>query len=174
MSEIRTFHLTSYFFKKKQKSLLIKIKDSEIRYWFGGHCKLSKPSKLHLFFTLSRMKLSFPDVSDELLFLYAFLFLPKSVLSHHHTNTQHLGVLSSPNQISSKWILNTKQYCCELKTAKATCTMVHPIHFISQESLFSNDSFSLNKVKTDKTQVFLKCLFNKKKKVDFQEQNKRL
>ena len=36
------------------------------------------------------------------------------------------------------------------------------IHFISWESLTSNDLFSVNKVKADKTLVFLECLFHEK------------
>ena len=52
--------------------------------------------------------------------------------------------------------------------------MLHLIHFTSQEGLTSNDLFLLNMVKADKAQVFLECLFNRKKKVEFQKLNKRL
>ena len=56
------------------------------------------------------MKSPFPDVFDELLFLYASLFSGKSVSSsHYRTNTHHVAVLNSPSQISSKWILNRGQ-----------------------------------------------------------------
>ena len=56
------------------------------------------------------MKSPFPDVFDELLFLYASLFSGKSVSpSHYRTNTHHVAVLNLPSQISSKWILNRGQ-----------------------------------------------------------------
>ena len=40
------------------------------------------------------------------------------------------------------------------------CTTLHLIHSTPRESLISNELFSLNKVKADKTWVFLECLFN--------------
>ena len=99
---------------EKQNSLFIKT-DSKISYGFGGNCNLSKLSGLCLFCTLNCMKTPFSDAFLELLFLYASSILPKFVLYCHHTNTHQLGVLNSPNQISSKWILNSKQDCCELE-----------------------------------------------------------
>ena len=82
-------------FMEKQKSLLIKTRDSKISYGCG--------SQQALFFNLNHTKLSLPDVFDELIFLNAFSFLPKSVSSsHHRTNTHLVGVLKSPNQINSK------------------------------------------------------------------------
>ena len=92
---------------EKQKSLLTKTRDLCLG---GGHFNLCMLSGLCLFCSSNQMKLPFPDDFGELLFLYAFLILPKSVSSSHQwTNTYHVEVLHSPNQISSKWILNPGQ-----------------------------------------------------------------
>ena len=83
-------------------------------FGFGGYCNICALSELCLFCNSNRMKFPFPDVFpdvfDELLFLYASSFSPESVSSsHHRTNTHNVGVLNSPNQISSKRILNAGQ-----------------------------------------------------------------
>ena len=70
-----------------QKSLLIKTRDPKISFGFGGHCNLRA-----LFCSSNGMKLPFPDVFDELLFLYTSSFLSKSVSSsHHRTNTHNVA-----------------------------------------------------------------------------------
>ena len=56
-----------------------------------------------------------------LIFLCAFSFSPKSVSSHHRTNTDHVGVLNSLNQISSKWMLNSGQNWCEMEICDQQC-----------------------------------------------------
>ena len=56
------------------------------------------------------IKSPFRDIFDAFLFLYVSSFSLKSVSSsHYRTNTQHVRVLNSPNQISSKWILSREQ-----------------------------------------------------------------
>ena len=93
--EIRTFTWPT-FPLEKQKSLFIKNRDTKISYGFGGHCNLCTLSWLCLFCTSNRMKSPIPDVFDELLFLYASSFSPKSVSSsHYRTNTHRVGVLDS-------------------------------------------------------------------------------
>ena len=52
-------------------------------------------------------------------------------------------------------------------------TYSHLIYITSRESLTSNDLSSLNKVKTDKTRIFLKCFCNEKKKIAFKELTER-
>ena len=85
--EIRTFNLAN-FSSGKVEELLIKTRDPKISYGFGGHCNLCSLSGLCLFCNSNRMNLSFPDVLDEFLFLYATSFSPKSgSSSHYQTNT---------------------------------------------------------------------------------------
>ena len=55
---------------EKQKSLL----DPKISYRFWGHCNLRALNGLCLFCNSNCMKLPFPDVFDETVFLYASLF----------------------------------------------------------------------------------------------------
>lgn len=102
--EIRTIHLASYFSGKLRDPS--QNKRSKTGNGFGGHYNLRTFSGIC---NSNRMTLPFPDAFDELLFLYAYLFLPKSVSStHHRTNTNYVGILNSPN-ISSKWILNPRK-----------------------------------------------------------------
>ena len=87
MFEVRTFHLASYFSGKAKEPLNKNIR-SKNQPWvlamgFGGHCNLCTLSGLCLFCNSNHVKLHFPDDFDELLFLYAFSFLPKSVSSSH-------------------------------------------------------------------------------------------
>ena len=91
------------------------------------------------------MKLPFPDVFDELLFLYAFSFSLKSVSSsHHRTNTHNVGVLNSPNQISSKWILITSRLGLTwnadmwlINLPKTACATLSPIQMSNQIAKFN-------------------------------------
>ena len=81
---------------EKQKSFLIKTRDPKVSFGFGGHCNLCTHSWLCLFCNSNCMKLPFPDVFDELLFLYASLFSPKFVSSsHYRTNTHLVAVLKT-------------------------------------------------------------------------------
>ena len=77
-----------------QKSLLIKIRDPKINF---GYCT----------FLMSLMN------------IFSYMcprFLPKSVSSsHHRTNTDNVGVSSSPNQISWKWVPNPGQEWREMQ-----------------------------------------------------------
>ena len=61
------------------KSLLIKTRDPKISYGFGGYCNLCTFSWFCSFFNSNRMKLPFPDVFVELLFIYASSFSPTPV-----------------------------------------------------------------------------------------------
>ena len=96
-------------FLEKQKSLLIKTRDPKISYGCGDHHNLCMLTGFYLFFHLNHMTFPLADVFDELILLYVFSFSPKSVSSHHQTNTHQAGILHSPNQISSKQILNPGQ-----------------------------------------------------------------
>ena len=105
--KIKTFHLVSYF---SGKAVLIETRDPKISFGCGGHCNLCMLIGLCLFCNLNHMKSTLPDVFDELIFLYAFSFSPKSVSSSHHgISTHHVGVLNSQNQIISKWLSNPGQ-----------------------------------------------------------------
>ena len=119
---------------EKQKSLLIKTSDPKISYGFRVHCNLCTLSGFCLFCNSNCMKSPFLDVFDELLFLYASLFSPKCVsLSHYRTNTHRVGVLNSPNQISSNWILNRGQDDVKCR---------YLINKSSKDSMHNTESFS--------------------------------
>ena len=59
---------------EKQKSLLIKARDPNISYRFGGQCNLCTLSGFCLFCNSNRMKSPFLDVFDELLFIRSLVF----------------------------------------------------------------------------------------------------
>ena len=107
--EIRASHLAGYL-SEKVYQLLNQNKRSKNQLWVWCHCNLCTLSGLCLFCNSNRLKLRFPDIFDELLFLHVSSLSPKSIsLSHHRTNTHHVGALNLPNQISLKSILNPGQ-----------------------------------------------------------------
>ena len=59
--------------------LLIKTRNPKVNYGFGSHCNLCTLSGLCLFYYSNHMESPFPDVFNEILFLYASWFSPESV-----------------------------------------------------------------------------------------------
>lgn len=122
----------------------MKLRDLKINYGFGGHCNLCTLSGFCLFCNCNSMKLPFPDVFDELLFLYASPFSPKSFSSYEQTSTHHVGVLNLPNQVSSKWIPNSGQNWREMQICdyqiyqKTTCITLRPFQMSNQIAQFNS------------------------------------
>ena len=79
--ETGTFHLAGYSTGKGEEPL--NQRDLKISYRFGGHSNLCMLSGLYLICILNHMKSPFPEVFDEIIFLYSSLFSPKSVSSSH-------------------------------------------------------------------------------------------
>lgn len=91
------------YFSGKAHGHLNQSKRFTNQLWVWCHCNLSTLSGLFLNCNLNRTKSLFPDILDELLFLCASSSVSSS---HHPTNTPHVRVLNSSNQISLKSILN--------------------------------------------------------------------
>ena len=111
------FSLGWLFLLKKHESLN-QNKRSKNQLWVWCHCNLCTLSGLCLFCNLNNLKSPFPGIFDEFLFVCpsSLPLSSKSVSSsHHQTNTHHVGVLNSPNQISLKSILNPGQDWCEMQ-----------------------------------------------------------
>ena len=92
--------------EKQNKKLLIRTKDPETNYRFGGHCNLHTLSGLCKFCNLIRMKSSFP-VFDELLFLCFLVF------------TKICHIISSSNKYPPCWsfkLAKSNQFKVDIKS----------------------------------------------------------
>ena len=128
--EIRAFQVASYFSKKAHEPLN-QNKRSKNQLWVWCHCNLSTFSGLCLFCNSSHLKSPFPDIFDELLFICASLFSPKSVsLSHHRTR-----VLKFLNQISLKVVSATFLLVCFVCLNDRTCETRKNVYYFTSKTL---------------------------------------